>query len=173
MMMSLGRPCVLLLEGGYNLAATATCTASCIRALLDKPQSSVPSYLAANSRPRPEILGALLQTLRVHTPHWSVLQEHLHALNVLERAANAGPSQALSPFAAAAAGGGAVGTTAEEDLARMLNEQPSSLSLRGALSELEEELRVAQGGQQRDDEDDYDDDSEGERRPLGDNDQAL
>ena len=43
-------PCVALLEGGYNLLATARCTEACVRVLLGERPPPLPR---AGSPPRP------------------------------------------------------------------------------------------------------------------------
>eukprot|EP00927_Polykrikos_kofoidii_P008086 TRINITY_DN13345_c0_g1_i1.p1 TRINITY_DN13345_c0_g1~~TRINITY_DN13345_c0_g1_i1.p1 ORF type:complete len:629 (-),score=82.60 TRINITY_DN13345_c0_g1_i1:89-1930(-) len=61
---------VLVLEGGYNLSATAECAVSCTRALLGDPV-----LFRTSSRPKDEARQALVHTLEAHWHFWSYLPD--------------------------------------------------------------------------------------------------
>ncbi len=76
-MVSTLAPTVLLLEGGYNLAVTAACTAECVRVLLGGAPADLPD---ATQPPSPAGVDAVLQTLEVHASYWPVARENLDLL---------------------------------------------------------------------------------------------
>merc|ERR1719223_1056247 len=61
---------VLVLEGGYNLSATAECAVACARALLGDP---VP--FRTSCQPKKEAKEALRLVLSAHRPFWSYLPD--------------------------------------------------------------------------------------------------
>ncbi|NXO05072.1 HDAC6 deacetylase, partial [Rhinopomastus cyanomelas] len=62
---------VLLLEGGYNLEATAEGVSHCLRVLLGAP-ATLPS--PSPNPLQPSALVALARTLRAHRPFWASLR---------------------------------------------------------------------------------------------------
>jgi len=59
-------PCLLLLEGGYNLSSTAQSTEACLRVLLGEQ----PPPLPGPRQPSLRGIGGVLGALRVQTRHW-------------------------------------------------------------------------------------------------------
>ncbi|GBF97132.1 histone deacetylase [Raphidocelis subcapitata] len=90
-------PLVLLLEGGYNLTATALSVEACMRALLGEAPPPLPRPLA----PTAVGLAGVARALAVHARYWRCLGPPL------SRRGSAGVLQPMGgPAAAAASGGG-------------------------------------------------------------------
>ncbi|KAJ9505124.1 hypothetical protein QJQ45_025423, partial [Haematococcus lacustris] len=74
MLLGIG-PLVLLLEGGYNLAATAECTAACIRVQLGEQPPDLPP--GPQQQMSSQAKQALVSTLQAHAPHWQPAVDEL------------------------------------------------------------------------------------------------
>uniref|UniRef100_A0A1D2A3D2 Histone deacetylase domain-containing protein n=1 Tax=Auxenochlorella protothecoides TaxID=3075 RepID=A0A1D2A3D2_AUXPR len=87
-------PCVAVLEGGYNLRATAACTEACARVLLGE-RAPRPRRGAGAS---PAAWAAVADAARAHASHWACMASLARALGVAPGVLPDG------------AGGGALGT---------------------------------------------------------------
>ncbi|KAL6765253.1 hypothetical protein V8C86DRAFT_1034492 [Haematococcus lacustris] len=74
MLLGIG-PLVLLLEGGYNLAATAECTAACIRVQLGEQPPDLPP--GPQQQMSSQAKQALVATLQAHAPYWQPAVDEL------------------------------------------------------------------------------------------------
>lgn len=66
-------PIMLLLEGGYNLEATAACTEACVRVLLGEAPPALPAQPPVSRQAR----AGILEALEAHAPHWQVARIEL------------------------------------------------------------------------------------------------
>lgn len=89
-------PIVLLLEGGYNLLATATATEACLRVLLGE----APPHLPGNRHPSPLGLQAIQQALLVQARWWRSLQPAASAVIAAHQAHRAAQREAEAAAAA-------------------------------------------------------------------------
>jgi len=71
-------PIMLLLEGGYNLSATAACTEQCMRVLLGE----TPPSLSADAAPLSEQgRQAIIETLTAQAEFWQAARDRLEVLS--------------------------------------------------------------------------------------------
>lgn len=78
-------PIMLVLEGGYNLSATAASTEQCMRVLLGEAPIPLTEGLSTSKQGR----RAMLETLQAHAEYWPSAREKLSEAQLLE------PSQAV------------------------------------------------------------------------------
>lgn len=64
-------PLVLLLEGGYNLKATAVCTEACLKVLL----GDLPNPKSSSAVPSPMAWLGIQEAIQVHQDYWSLLSD--------------------------------------------------------------------------------------------------
>lgn len=76
-MLSTVGPIMLVLEGGYNLSATAQCTEQCMRVLLGES----PPPLAADLTVSEQGKEGILEALQAQAPYWQSAREKLEALS--------------------------------------------------------------------------------------------
>jgi acetoin utilization deacetylase AcuC-like enzyme len=93
--MAQSKRCVALLEGGYNLSATATSAVAALRGLLGE----APPAMSARCRPRLSTEAALRAVLAAQAPHWPCVaaREHGAAVDAHFAALHMGAAQLGTP----------------------------------------------------------------------------
>lgn len=90
-------PCVALLEGGYNLLATARCTEACVRVLLGERPPPLPGRQPAS----PAALSAIGEAVQEQAAYWRCMQGLATQLDRMPACEQ--PARTLPAAAAAAA----------------------------------------------------------------------